>query len=85
MEQGTLNGTVTDPDGNFTLTVSSPDATLVISFVGYQTVFVPVNNLSFIEVNLGVQLAELDEIVVIGYGTQKKRVVTGSNFYGKCR
>ncbi len=78
MEQGTIHGTVTDPDGNFTLTVSSPDATLAISFVGYQTADVPVNGLSFIEVNLSVQLTELDEIVVIGYGTQKKRVVTGA-------
>jgi TonB-dependent starch-binding outer membrane protein SusC len=78
LEQGTLHGTVTDPDGNFTLTVSSPNATLAISFVGYQTAAVPVNGLSFIEVNLGVMLTELDEIVVIGYGTQKKRVVTGA-------
>ncbi len=78
LEQGTLNGTVTSPDGNFTLTVSSPDAKLEVSFVGYQTMTVSVNNLSFIEVNIGVQLTELDEIVVIGYGTQKKRVVTGA-------
>jgi TonB-dependent starch-binding outer membrane protein SusC len=78
VEQETLNGTVTDPDGNFSLTVSSPEATLSISFIGYQTAIVPVNGLSFIEVNLGVLLTELDEIVVIGYGTQKKRVVTGA-------
>jgi TonB-dependent starch-binding outer membrane protein SusC len=78
LEQGTFTGTVTSPDGNFTLTVSGPDVTLEISFVGYQTAVIPVNGLSFIEVNLGVQLTELDEIVVIGYGTQKKRVVTGA-------
>ncbi len=78
MEQGTLTGTITDPDGNFTLTVSGPDVTLEISFVGYQIAVVPVDNLSYLEVDLEVRLTELDEVVVIGYGTQRKRVVTGS-------
>jgi TonB-dependent starch-binding outer membrane protein SusC len=78
MERQTMTGTITDPDGNFTLTVSGPDATLEISFVGYQTAVVSVDNLSYIEINLSVELTELDEVVVIGYGTQKKRVVTGS-------
>ena len=78
LEQGTLNGTITDFEGKFTLAVASPDATLEISSVGYEREIVPVNNQTFIDVMLGVDLTELDEVVVIGYGTQKKKVVTGA-------
>ncbi len=78
LEQGTLNGTITDFEGKFTLIVSSPDASIEISSVGYEKMVVPVNDQTFIEVLLSVSLTELDEIVVIGYGTQKKKVVTGA-------
>ncbi|MDF1570747.1 MAG: TonB-dependent receptor [Bacteroidales bacterium] len=78
LEQGTLNGTITGVSGEFSLTVSSPDAILVVSSVGYQEQIVPVENQVFIEVNLELKLEELDEVVVIGYGSQKKKVVTGA-------
>jgi TonB-dependent starch-binding outer membrane protein SusC len=78
LEQGTLNGTITDFEGKFTLAVASPDVNLEISSVGYERAIVPVNNQTFIEVLLSVELTELDEVVVIGYGTQKKKVVTGA-------
>jgi TonB-dependent starch-binding outer membrane protein SusC len=78
VEQGTTTGTTTDFEGAFKITVSNPGATLEISFVGYKTVNVPVNNQTFIEVILAVDMMELDEVVVIGYGVQKKRVTTGA-------
>jgi TonB-dependent starch-binding outer membrane protein SusC len=78
LEQGTLNGTTTDLDGNFTITVSNPNVKLEIAFVGYATQIIAVNNQSNITVALLSQFTELDEIVVIGYGTQKKKVVTGA-------
>src|SRR6056297_1072033 len=78
LEQGTLTGTITDWNGSFSLTVSSPDAILEISSVGYEKSIVPVENRTTIQVSLQLELTELDEVVVIGYGTQKKKVVTGA-------
>ncbi len=78
VEVGTVNGTTTDIDGNFTIKASSPLASLEISFVGYKTVTVQINNLTTFDITLEIQTTELDEIVVIGYGTQKKKVVTGA-------
>ena len=78
IEQGTTIGTTTDIDGNFSITVTSPNATLEVSFIGYKTLRIPINGQTSIDVSLGFQVTELDEIVVIGYGTQKKRVVTGA-------
>ncbi len=78
LEKGTTNGTLTDIDGKFELTVkNSKTAVLVISFVGYKPKEVAVNNAS----NLNIELAPsdaLDELVVVGYGTQRKAVVTGA-------
>lgn len=78
IQQGTTIGTTTDIDGNFSLTATSPNANLEISFIGYRTQIIPINGQTSISVSLDFQYTELDEIVVIGYGTQKKRVVTGS-------
>ncbi len=78
LEKGTNNGTVTDPDGRFSLQVSSSGATLVISFVGYSTQEVAVGNQSTIEVTLQVDVTALNEIVVIGYGQVEKKDLTGS-------
>ncbi len=78
IEQGTTNGTSTDIEGNFTLTVSSSTATLEISSVGYETITIPIEGKESIEVSLNTELMSLDEIVVVGYGTQKKKVVTGA-------
>ncbi len=78
LEQGTVNGTSSDMDGHYLLSVSSPNATLEVSFVGYQTAIIAVNNQPIINVALVFQSTELEELVVIGYGVQKKKVVTGA-------
>ncbi len=77
MEKGTSNGTVTDLDGNFTLDVQ-PGAVLVISYIGYTTQEIPVGNQSTFAVKLSEDSDVLDEVVVVGYGVQKKKLVTGA-------
>ena len=71
------NGVITDFDGNFTLTVS-PGATIVISYVGYETQEIKVGNQSKFNITLKEDNAQLDEVVVVGYGVQKKKLVTGA-------
>jgi hypothetical protein len=78
VEQGTSNGTIADFDGNFSLTVSDEDAVLIISYVGYLTQEVPVKGQENINVVLEEDAAMLDEVVVVGYGTQKRKDLTGS-------
>lgn len=73
--KGTYQGTITDTDGNFLLTAPT-GGTLVVSFVGYVTEEVPVS--SQVMVTLVSDTEQLDEIVVVGYGTQRKRDVTSS-------
>ena len=75
---GTANGTVTDFDGNYTLTVNDASAVLVFSFVGYITQEVAVDARNVINIQLAPDVTELSEIVVVGYGTQVKQDVTGS-------
>lgn len=75
---GTQSGTVTDIDGNYSITVPSPDAELVFSFIGYITERMPVKDKNQIEVTLAPDMKQLDEIVVIGYGTAKKSDITSS-------
>ena len=77
LEKGTSNGTQTNFDGEFTLVVAE-DATLVISFVGFATQEVPLNGQTGIQIVLQEDAAALDEVVVVGYGTQKKSDLTGS-------
>lgn len=77
VEKGTTNGIISDIDGNFTLNVPK-NATLVISFVGYQTQEIPLNGQTSLTVILKDDTKLLDEVVVIGYGTQRKEAVTGS-------
>ncbi len=77
IEKGTSNGTVTDIDGKFTITVDG-NATLVISSVGYLTEEVPVNNRSVIDIVAVPNIQALEEIVVVGYGTVKKKDLTGA-------
>ncbi|WP_240643098.1 SusC/RagA family TonB-linked outer membrane protein [Sinomicrobium pectinilyticum] len=76
--RGTSNGTTTDFDGNYSLGNVPPDAVLEVSFIGYKKAEVAVNNRSTINVTLEEDLAQLDEVVVVGYGTQSRRVVTGA-------
>ena len=76
-EVGTSNGVATDLNGNYTITVAS-DATLQFSFMGYNTVTEPVRGRTTINVTLSEDVELLDEVVVVGYGTQRKKLVTTS-------
>lgn len=71
-------GVSTGLDGSFELAVPDNDAVLVFSFVGYRTLEVPVGSQTEIRVTMEVEAAALDEVVVIGYGTQMKSHLTGS-------
>lgn len=78
-EDGTNSGTSTDIDGNFTLSVKSGKATLVVSYIGMQTQKVAVNGQSDLNIKLKADGGvNLDEVVVVGYGTQRRTDVTGS-------
>ncbi len=77
VEKGTTNGTITDFDGNFTLNVPS-NSTLQISFVGYKTQEVAVSGKTTINVTLSEDTQMLDDVVVVGYGTQKKEDLTSA-------
>ncbi|GAA4407585.1 TonB-dependent receptor [Nibrella viscosa] len=76
--KGTTSGSVTDMDGKYTLNVPSGNATLVFSFIGYVSQEVAVNNRSTINISLATDVKSLQEVVVVGYGVQKKETVTGS-------
>ncbi|MFC4400560.1 TonB-dependent receptor [Mariniflexile soesokkakense] len=76
--KGTKNGAATNFDGEFTLNNVPSNGVLVISFLGYKTKEVSVNNQKTINISLDLDTAALDEVVVIGYGTQRKESVTGS-------
>ena len=73
--EGTQNGTVTDADGHFSINVSA-GATLVFSSIGYKTQKIVVSTQSVIDVVLEADVASLDEVVVVGYGTVDKRDLT---------
>ena len=77
LEQGTSNGVITDMDGRFTLEVQ-PGAKLEISFIGYKTQVIEVGNQTDFSVTLKEDNEMLDEVVVVGYGVQKKKLVTGA-------
>ena len=77
MEKGTTNGAVTDIDGNFSLNVN-PGATLVISYVGYVDQEIKVGSASDFNIDMKEEGHSLNEVVVIGYGTQRREAVTGS-------
>ena len=76
--KGTTVGTTTDMNGRYSLDIPSGTETLVFSFIGFITAEVEVNNRAVIDVLMTEDITELEEIVVIGYGTQKKRLVTGA-------
>ena len=76
--EGTGSGTITDLEGNYRLEVPGNDAVLVFSFIGYETQKVPVGNRTNVNVALASDVAALEEVVVIGYGTQSRETVTGS-------
>ena len=78
LEQGTTNGTITDVDGSFSLTVGSPNATLQISSFGYQPQDIPLNGRTTIKIVLSDDVQMLQDVVAIGYGTATKEKLTGS-------
>ncbi len=77
IEKNTSNGTATDFDGNYSLSVDS-DAILYISYIGYISQEINVSGRSSINFNLIANIEELNEVVLVGYGTQKKKDLTGS-------
>ena len=78
LEDGTLNGTVTDINGDFTLVVSDGNARLKLTYIGYQTLLMEIAGQSQLNIVMQESSSELDELVVVGYGTQKKVTLTGS-------
>jgi len=75
--KGTSTGVASDIDGSYTISVPNT-STLVFSFIGYETQEIPVGNQSVINVSLKLDLSDLEEVVVVGYGTVKKSQLTGA-------
>ena len=75
--QGTTRGTQTDFDGNFTIE-ADPNATLVVSYLGYVTQAVPVNGRSSVSITMAEDSQALDEVIVTGYTTETKRETTAA-------
>jgi len=76
--KGTTNGTQTDFDGNYTLSDVASDAVLIFSYLGYKTQEIPVNGRTTINLTLAEDASQLDEVVIIGYGSQSKRTSVGA-------
>lgn len=76
--KNSARGAVTDFDGNFTITDVKKGAIVTFSFIGYVTKEVVINNNSKLSIQLEEDLAKLDEVVIIGYGTQRKKEITGA-------
>lgn len=78
IEKGTTNGTVTNESGVFTISVSTPDPTLVFSFISFKTQTIKVNGKRNLEIIMQPDFADVEEVVVVGYGTQQKASVVGA-------
>jgi len=78
LEKGTNNGTATGSDGRFQLTVTSLNATIVISFIGFESQEIPLNGNATISVELKEKTSQLNEVMVVGYGTQRRNEVTNA-------
>lgn len=76
--KGETVGSITDVDGNFSIEVSDPSVILVVSYLGYQTQEIKVNNRSTINVQLKEDLQQLEQVIVVGYASQKKVNVIGA-------
>lgn len=76
--KGTTKGAITDPDGNFYLDVPNGNDVLVFSYIGYEGIQEPINNRTTINVQMSEANQQLGEIVIVGYGSQKKESVIGS-------
>jgi TonB-linked SusC/RagA family outer membrane protein len=77
-EKGTTNGVMTSADGKYSITVSSPNSILIFTFIGYEPQEVTVGTQTLVNVALKESVTGLNEVVVIGYGTAKRRDLTGS-------
>jgi TonB-linked SusC/RagA family outer membrane protein len=77
-EKGTINGTISDIEGKFSIIVASANSILVFSSIGYITQEITVGSQTAINVSLAENAIDLEEVVVVGYGTQKKRDLTGA-------
>ena len=77
-EKDKTNGTTTDFDGKYELDVSDKSATLVFSYIGYNTEEIELGGKSTIDLIMETDVANLEEVIVVGYGTQKKSVITGA-------
>jgi len=75
---GTTIGTSTNMDGEYTLTVSDPNAVLLFSYIGFQQQEIEVEGRSTIDVVLNLDTTQMDDLVVVGYGTQRRSDITGS-------
>ena len=78
IEKGTTNGAITDAKGNFKLNVAGAASVLVVRFIGYNDQELPVGTQTSFTITLTENVRALNDVVVVGYGTQKKRDVTGS-------
>ncbi|WP_343307118.1 TonB-dependent receptor [Chitinophaga niabensis] len=78
LEKGKTNATRSDSAGRYTIRVSDPNATLIISYVGYKTKEVKLNGQTKINIVLDPSAASVQEVVVVGYGTQQRKDITGS-------
>lgn len=76
--KGSNAGTTTDLDGRYELDAPGPDAVLVFTYIGFRTVEIPVDNRTRIDVVMQVEASLLDEIVVVGYGVEKRSNISGS-------
>jgi len=78
LEKGTLNGTQSDFEGKYSLNITNEDAVLIVSFLGFVTIEEAVDSRTEINFTLQEAAESLDQVVVVGYGTQKRQSVTGS-------
>jgi TonB-dependent starch-binding outer membrane protein SusC len=78
VEKGTTNGTISDADGNYQIRVSDENATLVFSFIGYSNTEQALKGRTVINLTMEVDASDLEEVVVVGYGTQRRADLTGS-------
>ncbi|HOK75175.1 MAG TPA: TonB-dependent receptor [Bacteroidales bacterium] len=79
--KGTTIGAVTDANGRYSIKVPSAESILVFSFIGYQSSEVLVGDQTTVNVTLNEEVSQLDEVVVVGYGTMKKKLVTGATVH----
>ena len=83
-EKGTTNGTITDMNGQYTLKLSTGNPILLISYIGYKPQEVKVAKQKIVDVVLVEDVSSLDEVVVVGYGNQRKVSVVGRSVYDGC-